>query len=317
MKDKINMYLDSHKYVQENAKHVKINYTNLDTFSNNLVIKENIHWLKNLPFGMDKFTVEQIVNFLLIYHAIGFSYWGNPKWTVEYEGKQYDGAYGLICAFAKEIKKNNNFLDFKYLSKLTYEEFKKVVEGNIEIPLLKERYNIIIEVSKTVNEKMNSNFYEYIKNINKDIELLDVIIQNFKSFGDISQYNNENVYYYKRAQLLVSDILHIRENIENVKVDYSNLIGCADYKIPQVLRDLQITEYDEELSKLVDNQIPIEANSEYEIEIRSTMIVVVNTIKEKLKNKYNSIQINDYIWLQGQNKENVKRPYHRTRTIAY
>lgn len=311
------MYIDGHKYVVSNAKHVKINYTNLNTFSNNLEIKQNTHWLKDLPFGMNNLSTQQMVNFLLIYHAIGFSYWGQPKWTVEYEEKEYDGAYGLICAFAKEIHSNNNFLDFNYLSKLTYDEFKRILKGNIEIPLLEERYNIIIEVSKTVNEKMNSNFYEYIKSINKDIELLDVIVENFKSFEDISEYNNTKIYYYKRTQLLVSDILHIREDKEKIRVDYSNLIGCADYKIPQVLRDLQITQYDVELSKLIDNNIEIEANSNYEIEIRSTMIVVIDQIKAYLGNKYSSIQINDYIWLQGQNKENIKRPYHRTRTTAY
>lgn len=309
--------IEAHKYVAQNAKHVKINYDKLNIFADNLNIQNNIHWLKDIPFGMNKLTTEQMVNFLLIYHAIGFSYWGNPKWTVEYENKKYDGAYGLICAFAKEIKKNNNFFNFKYLSNLTYEEFKKILEGNIEIPLLQERYNIIIEISKTVNEKMNSNFYSYIKDINKDKELLDVIIQNFKSFEDVSKYKNKEVCYYKRAQLLVSDILHINEDKENLQVDYNNLIGCADYKIPQVLRDLEITEYDAELSNLVDNEIPIKENTEYEIEIRSTMLVVIEKIKERLDNKYNSIQINDYIWIEGQNKENIKRPYHRTRTTAY
>lgn len=317
MKNTLNNIIEGHKYVVNNAEHVKINQENLKKFANNIIIEDSIHWLNDLPFGMNKINVEQMINFLLIYHAIGFSYWGDPKWCVEYEGKQYDGAFGLICAFAKEIKKNNKFLDFKYLSKLTYEEFERILKGNIQIPLIKERYNIVIQISEIVNEKMNSNFYNYIKDITNDIELFNIIVDNFKSFEDINEYKNNKVCYYKRAQLLVSDILHIKEEKEKIKVNYSNLIGCADYKIPQVLRDLEIVEYDNELTNLVDNKIEIEKDSIYEIEIRSSMLFVVNEIKNILKDKYDAITISDYIWLKGQDKNNIKRPYHRTRTTAY
>lgn len=317
MKDTLNSILESHKYVVNNSKHVKINFGKSNEFSNQLIIQNSIHWLNDLPFGMNNLNAEEMINFLLIYHGIGFSYWGEPKWEVEYENVKYDGAFGLICAFAKEMKKNDKFLDTKYLSTLTYEEFERILKGNIEIPLIKERYDIIIEISKTVNEKMNSNFYNYIKDINNDIELLNIIIDNFKSFEDISEYKNNAICYYKRAQLLVSDILHIKQEKENIQVNYSNLIGCADYKIPQVLRDLGILEYDNELEQLVDNKVEVEKGSMYEVEIRSAMLVVVSAVKDKLQGKYDSITINDYIWLQGQDKSNIKRPYHRTRTTAY
>lgn len=93
---------------------------------------------------------------------------------------------------------------------------------------------------------------------------------------------------------LTSDILRIREYLENVKVDYSNLIGCADYKIPQTLRALGIIEYDYELSNIVDARQELEISSKYEVEIRASQIVVIDYIESKLKN-VNSIDINDYL----------------------
>ena len=42
-------------------------------------------------------------------------------------------------------------------------------------------------------------------------------------------------------------------------------MGCADYKIPQVMRGLGILEYDKDLSALLDKKIEIEENSEYSI----------------------------------------------------
>jgi hypothetical protein len=317
MKDIFSKILESNKYVVDNALHVKINYEKLDEFVSKLDMRNSSHWLKHLPFGMDSLSIEEIINFLLIYHAMGFCYWGSPKWEVEYEGKKYDGAFGLISAFSKEINKNKLFLDFKYLSLLPYEEFEKILEGNIQIPLIKERYNNLIEVSKIVNEKMNSNFYNYIKDINSDIELLNIIVQNFPSFEDVSYFKGSKVYVYKRAQLLVSDILHYKHEKLGRKVDYTNLTGCADYKIPQVLRNLEITEYDDSLSNLVDNMVILDRGSIYEIEIRSTLIIVIDYIKNKLQNKYDATTISDYLWLQGQDKSNIKKPYHRTRTTAY
>jgi len=289
----------------------------LNEFVDKLNIENSIHWLHDLPFGMDKLSTEELVNFLLIYHTMGFCYWGEPKWEVEYNNNKYDGAYGLICALTKKIEKNKLFLDFTYLSSLSYEEFKVILSGNIEIPLIKERYDFLMEVSKIVSQDMNNNFYKFTKDMNNDIELTNFLIDNFPSFVDVSEYKKRDVYYYKRAQLLVSDILHIKQEQLGVYVDYSNLIGCADYKIPQVLRDLQIVEYDDKLSELVDNKVQLDKGSIYEIEIRSTMLVVVDYIKNKSLHKYNAININDYIWLQGQDKNNTKMPYHRTRTTAY
>ena len=54
--------------------------------------------------------------------------------------------------------------------------------------------------------------------------------------------------------MLTSDILHIRELKENIRMDYSHLIGCADYKIPQVMRGLGILEYNDKLANIIDNK---------------------------------------------------------------
>lgn len=317
MSNIFDIMLDSNKYFVQNAKHVKIDLGKLDEFARSIDIKENAHWLNDLPFEIYSLTIEEIINFLLIYHAMGFSYWADIKWGITYGSNVYDGSIGLICAIMREIKSNKDFLNFEYLSRLPFKEFQRILSGNVQLPLLKERYDNLIEVSRVVCEKMNSNFYEYIKDINNDIELFDIIIRNFKSYEDVSQYNNRKVYYYKRAQLLVSDILHIKSERLKQEVCYTNLIGCADYKIPQVLEGLGITIYDAELADLIDNKEAIEKDSIYEMEIRSTLLVIVDYIKKVNSNKYSAIDINDYIWMKGQGGKYNKRPYHRTRTTAY
>ena len=56
-----------------------------------------------------------------------------------------------------------------------------------------------------------------LRNIYAKIERTEK--NNFKSFEDKRMVECQEVYFYKLAQLLVSDILHLRECKENVKID--------------------------------------------------------------------------------------------------
>lgn len=309
----LNKIIKSCEYVANNSKSVKINETNLNKFIERIKKVETEHWLGFSPYNLLDIPIETIINFLLVYEAIDFSFWGNPKWTINTENGEEDGSIALLYAILKYVKEKNT-TDF---SNITKEEFRKILKGNIEIPLFEERYSIIKNVSKIVNEKMNGNFYTFIKKITTDTKLFEIVVNYFPNFKDERTYNNEKICFYKLAQLLTSDILHIREIKENIKVDYSHLVGCADYKIPQVLRGLEILEYNKELAEIIDNKKEIEINSEFEVEIRANMLVVIDLIKKKLDNKICSIDINDYIWSQGRNKNIELKPYHLTRNTNY
>ena len=131
--------------------------------------------------------------------------------------------YVVLYAILKYVKERN-ITDF---SNITKDEFRKILKGNVEIPLFEERYDIIRNVSNIVNEKMNGNFYTFIKGVTIDTELFEIIVKYFPNFKDERKYNNKKIYFNKLAQLLTSDILHIRELKENIKVDYSHLVGCS------------------------------------------------------------------------------------------
>lgn len=305
--------IKSCKYVADNSKSVKINETNLDKFIEKIKKVETEHWLAFSPYNLLDLPTETIINFLLVYEAIDFSFWGNPKWTIDTPTGKEDGSIALLYAILKYVREKNT-TDF---SNITIDEFRKILKGNVEIPLFEERYNIIRNVSDIVNEKMNGNFYTFIKGVTLDTELFEIIVKCFPNFKDERKYREKTIYFYKLAQLLTSDILHIRELKENIKVDYSHLVGCSDYKIPQVMRGLGILEYSYKLSNIIDNKKEIKVNSEYEIEIRANMLVAIDLIKKKLGNRVCAIDINDYIWSQGRNKNIELKPYHLTRSINY
>ncbi len=305
--------LDTSYYVKEHSKHIKINGDKIKMVISKEKFAKGHHWLSSNPSGLLDLEKEEVVNFLIIYDAMDCSFWGDPKWKINTEKGDLDGAFALMYSLLK-IRKEKGHLDFERIS---LEEFKNALKGNVEIPLLVERYQIALEVSQIINSKMQGNFYQYIKEITTDSLLFQTIIQSFPSFEDKREYQGKTIYFYKLAQLATSDILHIRSIKENIEVDCSHLVGCADYKIPQILRSLGILEYDEELSKLVDKKCEIEENSSYEVEIRANTLVAIDLIQKELKQKVDSIVINDIIWSFGQDKKRKVLPYHLTRTLSY
>ena len=83
------------------------------------------------------------------------------------------------------------------------------------------------------------------------------------------------------------------------------------------MRSLGILEYDDELASFVDTKTEIEENSRYEVEIRSSMIVVIHWIWKTLDKRMARIHINDFFWSKGQDQVQTCLPYHLTRTTSY
>ena len=300
----------SYKYVCDNSKNVKINYDMVDNMINQIKNSSVDYWLDSNPYNLMNMDISKIINFLFIYHTVGdYCFWGDPKWEVKTEIGTMDGSYAIMYLILNRFKSNNDF-------EISFDEFKSLLKGNVAIPLLEDRYQNLVKMNEFIKLK-NQSFYELIKELNIDSDLFEFIVNNLDYFKDVSNYDGKEILFYKRAQLLTSDILHVREKKENAKVDYSHLIGCADYKIPQVMRCYGMLEFSDSLCEKVDNKIELSEGSLEEIEIRANTLKVINYIYEKLNKEYSRMDINDFIWLLGQDKSKMTKPYHRTLTKHY
>lgn len=314
----MNKILNTTNFVIKHSERVKINKKKIKEFCKHFSESHINHWLNESPFNFNILNEKDKINFLLVLDSISFSYWGNPKWAVEYKGEIFDGAWGMIASLGRAIENKVPILNMKCLSNLNEKEFEKMTKGNVKIPLFKERVEILKEIGTIVTEKFGGDFSNLLKKSENDaVKLLNLIITNFPSFEDSYLYHGKRIYFYKRAQLLVSDI-HQMLNLRLKNIN--QLTACADYKLPKVLRQLGILEYSGELASKIDNKIELPKGSEEEIEIRASTIWANELIKKELKKKIpkiDTIHINDHLWLLGQTKSDKDKPYHLTRTIAY
>lgn len=314
--------LETTKYALEKSKYVKINQDKIAELAKSFQHGNLAHWLNSSPLNFSHLSDDEKMNLLLVFNSTSFCYWGEPKWTIEYKGESYDGSWGMIAAILRAIDNGKPILDAKYRAQISEQDYQEIMEGNVEIPLFQERLKIIRDVSSHLLEEYDGDFVKFVKKANGNaIKLVELIIKSFPSFDDTSIFYGKEINFYKRAQLLVADIYQLfggegYGNLSNV----DQLTACADYKLPQSLRTLEILSYTKSLADKVDNKIPLIHSEQEEIDIRTSTIWAVEFIRqelEKIGKQVMPIGINDHLWLMGQDKNKHEKPYHRTLTTAY
>lgn len=73
--------------------------------------------------------------------------------------------------------------------------------------MLEERWRILQECGKILNEKFDGAFLNCLEQANQNAQkLLNLIVTNFPAFRDEAVFEGRTVSLYKRAQILVADI---------------------------------------------------------------------------------------------------------------
>lgn len=316
-KSPVNPVLKSIQPILENSKHVRINKVKLREFSKAFADSGTKHWMDSSPISLSSLDDSERLNFLFVFNSISFSYWGDPKWFVTYEGKSYErGTWCMLASLKRAIDEGKPILYPHYLANITKEELGEILRANVEIPLLERRSGILREMGKIVSRDYGD-FDAIVRNANGDVlRLLEILVGDFPSFSDCSTYDGKTVCFHKRAQLLISDIIHSFPDQYGLQVNLGELTACADYILPMVLRYIEVMEYSAELAKKIDNRIPIPKDSSEENEIRANTISAVHELSMMLG--LTSMDLNNYFWLAGQDIPEYVQ-YHLTepRTTAY
>ena len=331
MKDSI--FPNPCNYVKESTlkiipqmEHVKIDEECLKNYISALLKDKNAlkfpKWSES-HFDATSVPFETLLKYLFVIDTLNYCFWPN-------KGFEY---YGLAKNLYNTLKENKDFFKIDNLVKMTPEQLKENI-FKCDFCLLNERARMIREVFYIIKNEYHGLCSNFVKECNKDaVKLTKKIIDSFWCFRDQAIYNGEQIFFYKRAQILVSDIylayLDIKEakkdNEENdiinfTKESISQLTMFADYRVPQILRAKGIIKYDKHLSDLVDNKKELPHGSKEEIEIRAATIQSIEKIKNALKEKgidVLSIECDVYLWEEGEKIKDQIEPHHRTISIFY
>ena len=335
MSDPITNILNSSDYIFSNTAHVTINDNAIIKFCDDIREKDfeklrsgyewdacDWHYTGNTPLT---------AQYIFVMDALNFCFW--PVQGFEYEQ--------LATSLRDVLLNDTNAMNANNLKNIDKIKLQSWFPTH-ELPNIDERVLKLQELGQVLEEDYNGMACNMAAAANHSaVALVSLILDKLPGFRDVAEYKGQQVHFYKRAQILVSDLWAAYGRLlpsssssssssSGSSSDSDNHYACfhdidrltmfADYRVPQILRHLNILEYDKETTDKIMNKIELPAGGEEELEIRAATIIAVNRIQKALQAKGIDllvVEVDWLLWNQGENSLDTMDPHHRTLTTFY
>jgi hypothetical protein len=318
----MNKILESTAFVVKNNEYVHINR---DALTELALRWKKEHW--EIPAWDSSYhffdNTERTLTYFFRVDSLNFSFWplGKSKYTRIYRGKELTGYNALATSLKFAFEQNHPIEKTSYLLTIKKKELLEILDGKQRLPLIERRLHILHQHALILKNQFNGSFGNVVKQAEGDgPALVDLLVSTFPSFRDEDTFQGQQVFFYKRAQILVNDI-HGAFGGKGLGAfsGMEKLTAFADYKLPQVLRHWKVLEYDQKLAMHIAQKFLLQKGSPEEIEIRASTIWAVEYLKEELKRLQINVQSREIDWLlwKKAQEQGGMQPNHRTRSIYY
>ena len=146
------------------------------------------------------------------------------------------------------------------------------------------------------------------------------ILSAWPCFDDRSRYQELAVPFLKRAQIAAADLS--RAGVLDPP-DLPRLTMFADNLVPHVLRLDGVLRFNDQLTARIDREKLIEHGSPEEVEIRACavhaveLIVAAQPAAQPGARRATPAEVDQFLWLRGQEPRYKASPRHRSRCTAY
>jgi hypothetical protein len=202
----------------------------------------------------------------------------------------------------------------------------KVFQGNIEMPMLDEKLEVLHQVGQVLAQKYDGRFHNFVKSCSPKLYdngngLIDRLVKEFPRFNDVSMLDGHEIKFYKLAQLGVWMLYATLHPMGKFRLeDPQKMTAFADYIVPVALRLHGITSYSERLEAAINSHQLIPRDFRWEVEIRAHCIYATALLTEEINKLRPSgmqviiPQIDARFWTHF---HTTTWPHHLTRTIMY
>ena len=321
--------LDSVRYAVESSRDVHTHYEKIVEVASWMVYEQLPMPEFVLPFGVGQNNAEEAIDFVMVADSIDTAFTdfkNHEKFQVHYAGQHWSDSDAEFACIKRAVDTGVPFLDGNYLARITRAELNKVFEGNIEMPMLHEKLDVLQQVGKVLAEKYDGRFHVFVKSCSPKLYdngngLIDRLVKEFPRFNDVSMLDGHEIKFYKLAQLgvwMLYATLHPSGKFH--LEDPQKMTAFADYIVPVALRLHGITSYSQRLENAIQTHQLIPRDFRWEIEIRAHCIYATALLTEEI-NKLRPPdlqviipQIDARFWTHF---HTTTWPHHLTQTIMY
>lgn len=309
---------------------------NLQTINLNLDQIMNVaDWIAYEDFpppeqNISKNNPDEYIRTTMLINTLNFAFTdfeSSTKYEIIREGKVLSDSEAMFVQIQEAISSGLQLYNGNVLSDLDDKQLKNIFKGNIEMPMMSERLDILLNVGAKLSDDYEGDWMNFINAGPKKLYdngegLIERLTSEFPRFDDTSQYAEKyNVHFYKLAQLAFWGIHAELAGTGDFYIeDMQSMSAFADYIVPVALEVMKIVEYSEELRNKITNGEIIARDSLEEIEIRSTSLYITAKLTEEINKRRpaeKSIiipQLDYRLWKQY---HATHRPHHLTITTMY
>jgi hypothetical protein len=282
-------------------------------------------------------AIEHTIGWIFALDALNFCFWAQGpdptfRWRIRSGDEVHDGYMALAIALSDAAHAGTPVWDPAWLAAVDKAEVQRLFQpgpGSDVIPLLSDRVHNLREVGAALHAPSSSSrpFTDFIEDCERSAPVIvQRVVELMPSFNDVAwwspgdDHTSHEVRFHKRAQILASDLAGALEGTSLPIAHRDQLTAFADYKVPQVMRELGILRYHDELATKIRTRTLVASRSVEEIEIRAATIWGCELLRQALSSRgrqFTAADVDWLLWNQGQHLPPASEPYHRTVTIFY
>src|ERR1700722_12483376 len=162
-----------------------------------------------VPSGVKSTDPNDVVDLLLVANSIDTAFTdfsSHVKFQVDYEGQHTSDSDAMFACLNRAMHNGVPILDGGFLAKITRPEIEKIFAGNIEMPMLDEKLQVLHQIGSVLADKYDGRFHNFIKSCppllyDSGKGLVERMAKEFPRFNDVSPYDGHEIKFYKLAQL--------------------------------------------------------------------------------------------------------------------
>ena len=248
------------------------------------------------------------------------------KYALNVGNNTFSDTDAMVYQIDQAVEVGIDFYDGHYLRDITETTFKSIFRANIEMPMSKEKTDVLNQVGQILVEEYKGDWLNFVKSGPKKLYqngegLIERLVSQFERFKDSSIYLGKEVHFLKLAQLAFWGIHRELGKYGDFYIeDMENMTAFADYIVPVALEKMKIITYSEKLKNKIEQGVLIESDSIEEIEIRAATLFVTAQLTEEINKlrlddeKIIIPQLDFKLWTDFHAN---KSPHHLTKTIMY
>ncbi|MXZ86914.1 MAG: hypothetical protein F4Z02_14830 [Acidimicrobiia bacterium] len=277
----------------------------------------------------DRTDPAEIIDTSFFYAVMNFAFTdfdSGVKFSAEYQGRTWSDSEGMFACVTQALNDGVPLTDGAYLGEINRSDLGRVFSGNIEIPMLDERVEILNTAGQVLADRYDGSAHRFVADCAPAMYadgngLLERLVAEFPRFNDVSTHDGHEVQLHKLAQLWLWQLhMALASGGAFSVADLDRMTAFADYIVPVALRLMGILSYSAELEAAINRGELIPADSPEEVEIRAHTLYATALLTDainRVRPPSQSLVVPQVDFRLWKAYHATFWPHHLTRTIMY